>query len=130
MLSKEVERIANIVRNYLLENQIEWGDDLCGACGYASWLSIGIKTDLHKGVFKENSYWMSHCWVVINDSTIVDITASQFLSLKNETVYICDVKSKIYYSHHTNEKAEKLFIKHWNPCPVNYNILNYIKSTI
>ncbi len=91
-------------------------NDLCGACGIASWLltkvcrKLGYNAKFVMGVFINNHDAFgfttpanTHCWVVVNDLIIIDVTATQFGI--TDKVFVTTVDDKRYVCHHVDKSA-------------------------
>lgn len=95
-------------------------DDLCGACGIASWTldaiykKLGVTSEFVMGRFNKNSRfddsrYGNHCWVQVGEY-IVDLTATQFGI--SETVYIARISDTRYLPEHFGRSA-KLRLAKW-----------------
>ena len=109
LVSNLVEDLARKVRrqceHYVkMDDSGAFDDNLGNMCAVASGALFqalsrkGIKVSFIKGhyLFQGNDRWGNHCWVMVEDQVIVDITATQFGDLPQ--VLICSVHDGHYYN--------------------------------
>ena len=100
---EHIEKLATEVRKHVVKvfgKKERFGKNLDTCCAVASFILWGVlnrfkyKTRLIKGKFHNDD----HCWVVVNDQLIVDITASQFndKKQKHSDVEIQPIDNKDY----------------------------------
>jgi hypothetical protein len=116
LLSADLNRFIEFVRGKIVERfaevydvNLECGCAVSSYTLYRALLAYKVNASFVQGVFGPDE---DHCWVLIEDRILVDITARQFSS-QLPVVLVTTVDDQRYRAHRVGFEALRHILKNW-----------------